>query len=158
MITSLQELRKFDGLGLAEHPPGFDEDAERGRFDQLTQQLEERFECTCEREAGFPYIQDASFLGWIAVPQATTPSGRGIYITVSNFGGLIVVLANDERDPSGANDTAEIVEAVEIAEALGYLPVLPSLLTATYDGNLGGAAYLYPDKRPTWWIRFFSWI
>ena len=69
-----------------------------------------------------------------------------------------MVLASDERDPGGDNDTAEIVEAVTISEALGYLPVLPDLLTETYDGNLGDGAYLYPDKRPTWWIRFFDWI
>jgi len=158
MITSLHELCQFNGLGLAEQPPGFDEETERRRFDQLVQRLEERFDCTCEHEAGFPHIQDATFFGWISVPQDATPSERGIYITVSNFASLIVVLANDERDPGGDTDTAEIMEAVQISAELGYRPVLTKLLTETYDGNLGGAAYLYPDKRPTWWTRFFDWI
>lgn len=158
MITSIEELRHFDGAGISEFPPGFDEAVELVQFQRLVEALEERFNCRCESEAGFPQIQDASLFGWITAPADATVSGRGVHFKVSNFGRLVVVLTDDEKDPGGDNDTEDVATAVEIAEAVGYRPVQPDLLDERYDGNLGTAAKLYEKWPPSWFTRFFDWL
>ncbi|MFI9270086.1 hypothetical protein ACIGXM_05140 [Kitasatospora sp. NPDC052896] len=157
-------LHRLDGPESLEFPPGYDHAGTRARFDRLVARLDAAFatRCLADREA-----QDASLHGWVEVPADATGSGEPIVVSVSDFGSMAVIAA---ENPGVHLDTAEAVEAgaltaedlatVErVLTELGYVVLPERVLTRPYDGVGVPLISYYGEDRPCdWWIRFFDYL
>lgn len=155
-------LRRLDEPAHLEHPASFDNAIEQRRFRRLVEDLERRFGCVCEVEAG-RQIQDASFLGQLLIPPSATAGRVQIFVRVSNFGGLALFGA----DGPGIWDDAETLELIagadrdavlEALTALDYVPLLEDVLSAAYDGASDALRAAYRSHPPTWFIRYFDYL
>jgi hypothetical protein len=114
--------------------------AEQRRFQSLVAELEQRFGCTCEAEAG-RQVQDASYLGQLVVPASATANGVAIFVRVSNFGGLALLGAEGPGSCDDAETLYLIAETdrrvvLEVLAALNYVPLREDVLSAEYDGAM----------------------
>ncbi|MFF2651651.1 hypothetical protein [Streptomyces sp. NPDC058045] len=155
-------LHRLDDPVLMERPPGYDHAATRALFERLVARLEEDFgtRCTADRQ-----VQDASLHARVEVPAQAAACGERITVSVSNFGSMAVVAA---ENPGVYSDNEEAVQAgalaaddlrrVERAIAdLGYVPIPERLLTRPYDGPSPLARYR-PGGRVDWWVRYFDYL
>ncbi|HJT78239.1 MAG TPA: hypothetical protein VJ739_13630 [Gemmataceae bacterium] len=133
----------------AEHPPGFDWSALRGRVTALQPEL--------ERVARRPFVlddkvQDASFFAdlFIRRPGPQTNWIDTVFaVRFSNFGRLFTTWSHCETEQLPKAVAAELIAAVERA---GFRYVPPSVLDEPYSGR-------HPALRgSTWWIRFFDYL
>jgi hypothetical protein len=155
-------LHRLDDPELMEHPPGYDHAATRALFEQLVARLDADFDtrCTADRQ-----VQDASLHARVEVPAETTACGERIVISVSNFGSMAVVAAEnpgvyfdtDEAVKAGALDVTDLRRVERALTDLGYVPIPERLLTRPYDG-LSPLATYRPGERVDWWIRYFDYI
>jgi hypothetical protein len=159
---ALALLRRLDEPAHLEHPAGFDDAVEQRRFRRLAAELERRFGCVCDVEAG-RQIQDASFLGELRIPPTATAGRVGIFVRVSNFGGLALFGA----DRPGVWDDADTLELItgadrdavlEALAALDYVPLLEDVLSAAYDGGSDALRAAYRSYPPTWFTRYFDYL
>lgn len=143
-----------------EFPRGYDHNATRSRFEQLTARLDARFQCACTVDR---QVQDASHHGTAVIPATATDSTGHITVTISNFGSLAVVtLGNpgsyneeEERELFHATDRLRVGEELEV---LDYTVISEHLLWRRYDGVSDLVSSYPPEHPPTWWIRFFDYL
>ncbi|MFI9783464.1 hypothetical protein ACIHEI_08155 [Kitasatospora sp. NPDC051984] len=157
-------LRRLDAPESPEFPPGYDHRATRALFDRLVERLEADFAAPCWADR---HVQDASLHGRVEIPASATKLGEQIVVSVSNFGSMAVIAA---ENPGVHTDTAEAVEEGALAPAdleaveralteLGYVVLPEELLTRPYDGVNEGFASYYGDGLPCeWWIRYFDYL
>ncbi|MFJ5922796.1 hypothetical protein ACIQF6_09335 [Kitasatospora sp. NPDC092948] len=157
-------LHRLDDPDSAEYPPGYDNSATRARFDRLVSRLDSDFATRCRADRN---VQDAGLHARADVPAAATRLGVKIVVSVSNFGSMAVVAA---ENPGEFLDTAEAVDegalhvddlaTVERAlTELGYVVLPERLLTRPYDGVRERLASYYGEGRPCdWWIRYFDYL
>ncbi|MGW2479668.1 hypothetical protein ACWCWQ_07595 [Streptomyces sp. NPDC001571] len=111
----------------------------RALFERLVVRLDSDFNtrCTADRQ-----VQDASLHARVEVLAEATTCVERIVVSVSNFGSMAVVAA---ENPGAYFDTEEAVEAdaLDVADLrrteraltdLGYVPIPERLLTRPYDG------------------------
>lgn len=155
-------LRQLDDPANLECPAGFDYAAEQRRFQSLVAELEGRFSCTCQIEAG-NRIQDASFLGQLVIPASALVRGVAAFVRVSNFGRLALLGA----ECPGRYDDAKTLNLIaatdrrvmlEVLAGLNYVPLLEDVLSAEYDGTCDTFRDAYPSHSPTWFIRYFDYL
>jgi hypothetical protein len=155
-------LRRLDDPAHLEHPARFDYAAEQGRFQSLVAELEERFRCTCQVEAG-TRVQDASFLGQLVIPASALVRGVAVFLRVSNFGSLALLGA----EGPGRYDDAETLNLIaetdrrvvlEVLAALNYVPLMEGVLSAAYDGSCDVFRDAYSSYSPTWFTRYFDYL
>ncbi|MFP8942846.1 hypothetical protein ACLIYM_15630 [Streptomyces fenghuangensis] len=155
-------LHRLDDPVLVERPPGYDHAATRALFEQLVARLAADFStrCTADRQ-----VQDASLHARVEVPAGATACGERIVVSVSNFGSMAVVAAEnpgvysdtDEAVEAGALDANDLRRAERALTDLGYVPIPERLLTRPYDG-LSPLATYRPGHRIDWWDRYFDYI
>ncbi|MDT0463210.1 hypothetical protein [Streptomyces gibsoniae] len=156
-------LHRLDDPVFVERPRGYDHAATRAVFEQLVARLDAAFDTRCRVDR---QVQDASLHARVEVPGEATTCQEQIVVSVSNFGSMAVVAA---ENPGVYDDTDEAVEAavldaddlrsIERALAdLGYVLIPERLLTRPYDGVSPLATYRPAEPRPDWWIRYFDYI
>lgn len=155
-------LRRLDDPVHLEHPARFDYAAEQRRFQSLVAELEGRFRCTCQVEAG-NRIQDASFLGQLVIPATALVRGVAVFLRVSNFGSLALLGAEGPGrygDAEALNLIAETDRRVvlEVLAALNYVPLLEGAVSAEYDGNSDVLRDAGGSYAPTWFTRYFDYL
>jgi hypothetical protein len=154
-------LRTLDDPAHLDLPPGFHYAGEQRRFRSLVADLERRFACTCEVEAGLQ-VQDASFLGQLVIPAAATAADVPIFVRVSNFGGLALLGVEGPGRYDDAETLAFIAErdlglVLEALAALDYVPLLEDVLFAdAYEAS--DAMLAHRSHPPSWFDRFFSYL
>jgi hypothetical protein len=155
-------LRKLDEAGL-ERPVGYRHDLTRARFEALAARLEGDFGVGCYVDR---HVQDASLHGRIEVPAGLLEGSAKLVVSVSNFGWMAVVSAENpgvyldlaEAVADGAVSSDDLRTAVQALESLDYIVVPEELLTEPYDGIAPLAAHYPPKHPPDWWIRFFDYL
>lgn len=153
-------LHQLDDPDHLEVPRGYNHAAARARFDQLATRLDDAFACACHVDCG---VQDASHHGTILIPETATSSPDHITITVSNFGDLVAVTlgnpgcydADEEREYLLPDDRGRIDR---VLDEVGYVAISEHLLDTPYGGVSNSLRRAYPDREPTWWIRYFDYI
>ncbi|WP_035847157.1 hypothetical protein [Kitasatospora azatica] len=157
-------LHRVDDPESLECPPGYNHTETRALFDCLVDRLDTAFATRCMADRS---VQDASLHARVEVPAAATKIGEGIVVSVSNFGLMAVVAA---ENPGVYLDTTEAVEeaalhaddlaAVERALIeLGYVVLPERLLTRPYNGVSAPLLSYYGEGRPCdWWIRYFDYL
>ncbi|SFE26414.1 hypothetical protein SAMN05216251_102312 [Actinacidiphila alni] len=157
-------LHRLDDPESLEHPRGYDHTATRARFDRLAAGLDAAFgtRCPADRE-----VQDASLHGRVDVPAGATASGVPIVVSVSNFGAMAVISAEnpgvhldtDEAVAAGALNAGDLAAVESVLAEQGYRVLPERLLTRPYDG--AGAvllAYGGAGRPCDWWVRFFDYL
>ncbi len=155
-------LRRLDDPVHLEYPAQFRYAVEQRRLQSLVAELEHRFGCTCQVEAG-TRVQDASYLGHVVIPAPATRKGVAVFVRVSNFGGLALLGAEGPGRFTDSETLDLIAEAdreqvLEVLDALGYVPLLEDVLSSVYDGTSDALRDAYPSYPPTWFIRFFDYL
>lgn len=146
-------LRELDDPEAIAFPRDYASRVASCRFEPLIRLLEDRFRCVCEVDRG---VQDASFLGSVAVPSRAARSGQRVIVRLSNFGPLTTAGAGGlARDGVRAVERLHEEDRDRIAAAsaeLGCLYVPGHLLRERYDGgNL-------EDWQTMWWHRYFDYM
>jgi hypothetical protein len=154
-------LRTLDDPVHLESPPGFHYTREQRRFRSLIADLERRFACTCEVEAGLQ-VQDASFLGQLVIPAAATAEDVPIFVRVSNFGGLALLGVEGPGRYDDAETLTFIAErdlgmVLEALAALDYVPLLEDVLFSE-DYQASDAMRAHRSHPPSWFDRYFSYL
>ncbi|WP_439680904.1 hypothetical protein [Embleya sp. MST-111070] len=153
-------LRRLDD---GEHPcvpQEYDEHGIAVMLDRLVSRLEADFATRCPVEC---YHGNTVEYARVVVPSEVTVCGTRIVVSVSNFGSLAMVAADnpgaylgtDEARHEGALDAGDLTTAERALLDTGYVVVSEELLHTPYDGP----ATLRKDKRwpPTWWDRYFGY-
>lgn len=99
------------------------------------------------------------------MPVEATACGEQVVVSVSNFGSMAVVAAEnpgvysdtDEAVEEGALDVSDLRRVEGALTDLGYVTIPERLLTRPYDG-LSPLATCRPGERVDWWIRYFDSI
>jgi hypothetical protein len=161
--AALELLRHFDNPRFAERPEGFDERPAATRFTKLLARRSDLQLRSClgvmARRPGRLALRQAR------IPTGATETGADIAVLVSNFGSLAMYALEN----AGAYDDAEREllmserdrDRVESALAnSGYVALAEDVLWEPYDGANQYLLDLYARARyrPTWFIRFFSYI
>jgi hypothetical protein len=158
----MELLRQLDDPAWLECPRGYSSDDVAASFGHLLSRLEADFgaQCTAERE-----IQDSSQYGRIEIPAEVTACGTRIIVSVSKFGSLAVVSAEnpgaflgttDARE-EGELDDGDLNKAERVLSDLEYVLVPEELLTRRYDGVSRLALQGVGGRwQPSWWDRFFG--
>jgi hypothetical protein len=116
-------------------PGGYDADAIRlreDRFKGFAADLEARLAVPCVTETG-QLIQDASFVGSIALPAALCINGEAVQVRVSHFGPFVAVLDSDD---AVTPETLSVIKST--ATAHGYTWIPTNVLTKPYTGSNPG--------------------
>jgi len=142
-------LRSLDDPAHLEFPADFNWDETKNRFRQLVDRLNTAFSCAREADSN---LQDVSYHNRVEIPAAVTATGRPLWVVVSNFGGLAVVVSDISWWQTQEEFTKQLHpdDAQRIYTALddlGYI-VVPQepLLREEHDGF------------GTWWDRFFGYV
>ncbi|MFC7973973.1 hypothetical protein ACFUT3_01755 [Streptomyces cinereoruber] len=159
-LTAL--LHRLDDPELVEHPPGYDHAATRALFERLVARLDADFDTRCTADH---QVQDASLHARVEVPTEATVCGERIVVSVSNFGSMAVVAAEnpgvysdtEEAAEAGALDITDLRKVERALTSLGYVLIPERLLTRPYDGLSPLASYR-PGERVDWWARYFDYI
>lgn len=165
MADDEQELRdllhEHDEAGGLEQPVFYNHSKTRAAFDALAARLDADFSTHCRVDRD---VEDASLHGRIEIPVEAVGGAAQIVVSVSNFGSMAVVSAENpgaylhltEALEDDAITGADLQTVRRALEGLGYRVIPEELLTRPYDGitDLG-----YPaDRVPDWWIRFFDYL
>jgi len=156
-------LHRLDDPQALELPPGYDHIETRARFDRLVAGLDTAFSTQCQADRN---VQDASLHGRVEIPPAATGLGEQIVVSVSNFGSMAAIAA---ENPGIYLDTTEAVEEGALAAddlttvervlvRLGYVVLPERLLTRPYDGVSALASYYGEGQPCDWWIRYFDYL
>jgi hypothetical protein len=159
----LRMLDQLDDPIALERPMDYDHGAARAHFDELVEGLDERFGTRCHADREVP---DASLHGRIEIPGRDLVTGTRIVISVSNFGALAVISAENpgayeglaDAIAAGAIDSDDLRAVEHCLEERGFTAVPEELLHRTYDGRSALAESYPPDRPPTWWVRFFDYL
>jgi hypothetical protein len=162
--TARQVLERNDDPVAVERPAHQNLRDEMGRASALANDLVKTFG-VAQAEIGPPLIQDASFLAHFLVPPEATRRGHGIWVRISNFGGLASAGAvlpdayGDGEIPSLIDDDEWRTVLVAL-ERHGYVYVPQDFLLTDYDGVNAPLIACYGESGSslTWWTRFFDWI
>jgi len=152
-------LRSLDDPKHLETPADFNFDETKNRFRQLVDRLNTAFSCAREADSN---VQDATYHNRVEIPAAVTATGRPLWVVVSSFGGLAVVVADNSWRQTQEEFTRQLHpdDAQRIYTALddlGYTVVPEALLRgAEYDGDAFRRCYI--QYQPTWWDRFFGYV
>jgi hypothetical protein len=161
MADDEQELRALlhdlDEAGGLERPTFYSHRKTRAAFDALVERLDADFSTNCRADRD---VEDASLHGRIEIPVEAVGGAAQIVVSVSNFGSMAVVSA---ENPGAYLDLTEALADDGITGAdlrtvrraldeLGYRVIPEELLNRPYDGisELG----LSLD----WWTRFFDYL
>ncbi|NGN68779.1 hypothetical protein G5C51_33420 [Streptomyces sp. A7024] len=156
-------LHRLDHPEMLEYPPGYDPVRTRARFDRLVARLDADFATRCHADRN---VQDASLHARVDVPAGATGRGVAIVVSVSNFGSMAVIAAEnpgvylDTADAvaEGALNIEDLATAERALTELDYVVLPESLLTRPYDGVSVLTSY-YGEGRPCdWWIRYFDYL
>ena len=135
-------LRSLDDPKHLETPADFNFDETKNRFRQLVDRLNTAFSCAREADGS---LQDTTYFNRVEIPAAVTATERPLWVVVSNFGGLAVVVA----DNSYALTQEEFTELLHPDDAqriytalddLGYTVVPEEPLWEDYDGDVRSGA------------------
>lgn len=156
-------LRRLDEPDALERPSGYHHGRTRARFEALATRLGADFEvhCRVDRE-----VQDASLHGRIEIPVEALGGAAQLVVSVSNFGSLAVVSAENpgvytdlaEAVMAGAVVAGDLHTAVRALASFDYIQVPEELLAQPYDGISPLASFYPPDHPPDWWIRYFDYL
>ncbi len=157
----LRLLDQLDDPVALERPVDYNHGAARAHFDELVEGLDERFGTRCDSDRE---VRDASLHGRIKIPGRVLSTGTPIVISVSNFGAMAVISAENpgayeglaDAIASGAIDSDDLRAIEKCLEERGFTAVPEELLHRRYDGRSALAEYAPADRPPTWWIRFFD--
>ncbi|WP_326648850.1 hypothetical protein [Streptomyces sp. NBC_01750] len=151
-------LRELDDPEWLEWPQHYNRSATALLFGGLVVRLEGDFaaRCTAEQDS-----QDSSEYGRVVVPAETTICGTRIVVSVSKFGSLAEVCAEnpgaffgtDGAQAEGELDAADLTKVNRALADLGYVVVPEELLECDYDGPSRLPGHV---QRPSWWHRFFG--
>jgi hypothetical protein len=157
LITSIDQLRRYDDPVYGERPPAFDEGRERARVQALLARVKSVFETRCASEIGAPLIQDASHFATIEVPGQATDGGEKLLVRVSNFSPLLAVASAALESPQSAADRNRLVA---LAVESGYRAAFAGLLRTAYDGENQALKERWAEhpEHLDWWTRFFDWL
>jgi hypothetical protein len=72
-------------------PADLNRDETKNRFRQLVDRLNTAFSCAREADSN---LQDATYYNRVEIPAAVTATGRPLWVVVSNFGGLAVLVSD----------------------------------------------------------------
>lgn len=136
---------------------GFNFFAERRRFADLARRMEGVFGPV---EVDWS-AQDSSHHGSITLSADVLRSGDAITVVISNFGNLAAVSlgvpdSHDSEEISILMDVAERDLIGELVVSAGYIPVAEDLLRERYTGVSVFARD--PQRPPSWWDRFFTYL
>ncbi|WP_066376237.1 hypothetical protein [Herbidospora mongoliensis] len=149
-------LRRLDDPEWPEWPKGYDRHATGALFERLVARLKAGFGASCPAERD---TQDSSEYGRVEVPAHATVCGERIVVSVSKFGSLAFVAADNpgaflgtrEARDEGALDAGDLAKVERALTELGYVVVPEELLTSDYDGPTA-----VRSGRPSWWDRYFG--
>ncbi|CAN3984735.1 hypothetical protein [Kitasatospora purpeofusca] len=152
-------LRELDDPGWLERPQDYDRGGTAARFGTLAARLEGDFTTHCTTE---PDTQDSSEYGRVTVPGEATVCGTRIVVSVSKFGSLALVCADnpgaflgtDDAQAEGELDGADLAKVERALAELGYVTIPEELLETDYDGPSRLPSFV---QRPSWWNRFFGY-
>jgi hypothetical protein len=155
-------LHEHDDPDRLEQPAGFQYDREQARFASLVTELEHRFTCSCEAEAGL-WVQDASYLGQLTIPTDATASKVPIFVRVSNFGHLALVgVARpgcyDDRETLALIAPEDLRQVIDAITYLGYVPLFEDVLNERYDGMSEALKRSFSTYPATWFTRYFDYL
>ena len=144
-------LRSLDDPAHLEFPADFNWDETKNRFRQLVDRLNTAFSCAREADSN---LQDVSYHNRVEIPAAVTATGRPLWVVVSNFGGLAVVVSDISWWQTQEEFTKQLHpdDAQRIYTALddlGYTVVPEEPLWEDYDGD--GPLRRYSDGQPPTW-------
>ncbi|MFF7251163.1 hypothetical protein ACFZBU_45775 [Embleya sp. NPDC008237] len=158
-VAVIALLRRLDD---ADHPTGpreYDEGKISAVLDRLVSRLEADFATPCPAQR---YHRNTVEYARVVVPGEATVCGERIVVSVSNFGSLAMVaaenpgayLGTDDAREEGALDPGDLATVERALVDIGYVVVSEELLHTRYDGP----APLRKDERwpPTWWNRYFG--
>ena len=156
-------LHRYDEAGGLVRPTGYDHAVVRAAFDVLVERLDAEFDTSCRVDR---QVEDASLHGRIEIPVEAVRGRAQLVVSVSNFGSMAVVSAENpgayldlaEALADHAADSGDLQAVQGILAALGFLVIPEELLTRPYDGISDLASHYPPDRAPDWWIRFFDYL
>ncbi|MCX4689605.1 hypothetical protein OG401_35840 [Kitasatospora purpeofusca] len=153
-------MRELDDPGWLERLQDYNRDETAARFATLAARLDGDFATCCTTD---PDTQDSSEFGRVTVPAEATVCGTRIVISVSKFGSLALVCADnpgaffgtDDARAEGELDGADLAKVERALAELGYVVVPEELLETDYDGPSRLPSFV---QRPSWWNRFFGYF
>lgn len=153
-------LRQLDEPEWLEQPRVYDNKNLEIIFTRLSSRLNRDFQTQCGVEQG---IQDSSQYGRIEVPAEATVAGMRIIVSVSKFGQLAVVSADNpgaflgtaDAEAEGELNAGDLAKIEQALEEIGYTTVPEELLMRPYDGS-SRLVWYGSHLQPSWWDRFFG--
>lgn len=155
-------LWSLDEPGALERPSNFDHSKARAARDLLAERLDAEFATTCRVDR---QVQDASLYSRIEIPVEALRGLEQIVISISNFGALTVVAAENpgvyldltEAIEASVLDAADLAMVQGLVAETGHVEISERLVMAPYDGP-GGFAARYPGGDTDWWLRYFDYL
>ncbi|WP_214103409.1 hypothetical protein [Acrocarpospora catenulata] len=152
-------LRRLDDPERLEWPRGYNRREAAVLLQRLVARLEDGFATLCPTEQD---TQDSSEYGRVVIPAEATVCGTRIVVSLSKFGSLALVSADnpgaflgvEEAQAEGELDAGDLAKAVQALTELGYVVVPEELLTSRYDGP--SPLRWDGQWQPSWWDRFFG--
>ncbi|MFE3202465.1 hypothetical protein [Embleya sp. NPDC059237] len=158
-VAVIALLRRLDDADHLTGPREYDEGRISVMLDRLVSRLEGEFATRCPAER---YGRNTVEYACVVVPGEATVCGERIVVSVSNFGSLAMVAAEnpgaypgtDDAREEGALDVGDLSTVERALSDIGYVVVSEKLLHTRYDGP----APLRTDERwpATWWDRYFG--
>lgn len=159
--SDLKELlHQLDDPDYLERPRDYNGKELATPFENLSLTLNAAFatRCVVERD-----IQDSSQYGRIEVPAEATVCGTRIVVSVSKFGRLALVSADNpgaflgtaDAQAEGELDGNDLAKVEQVLVEFRYVVVSEEILTSRYDGP-SRLIWHGSQSRPSWWHRFFG--
>lgn len=161
-VDLMDVLRRLDDPDRLEYPRDYRPGELAASFADLVRSLDAGFETSCPTERD---VQDSSEYGRVVIPAEATVCGTRIVVSISRFGYLALVAAENpgaflgtaDAQEEGELDAGDLAKVERALAASGYVVVPEELLAQRYDGpsHLRQHSPFYP---PTWWDRFFGFL
>ncbi|WP_228559173.1 hypothetical protein [Catenulispora pinisilvae] len=153
-------LKRLDDPDWLVSPRGYNPTAMVESFAALVHGLDVSFETRCATDTE---IQDSSEYARVEVPAEATVRETRIIVSISKFGSLAFVAAENpgaflgtaHAQAEGELDAGDLAKVEQALADSGYVVVPEELLTSRYYGP-SHLRKMSPSFPPTWWDRYFG--